>query len=49
MPGWPVRFGGRTPEVKPAPLLGQHTNEVLRDWLGLGADEIEQLGKDGVV
>ena len=49
MPGWPVRFGGRTPEVKPAPLLGQHTNEVLRDWLGLDADEIEQLGKDGVV
>ena len=49
MPGWPMRFGGRTPEVKPAPLLGQHTNEVLRDWLGLDADEIEQLGKDGVV
>ena len=49
MPGWPVRFGGRTPEVRPAPLLGQHTNEVLRDWLGLDADEIEQLGKDGVV
>ena len=49
MPGWPVRFGGRTPEVKPAPLLGQHTKEVLRDWLGLDADEIEQLGKDGVV
>src|SRR6478672_6509527 len=47
MPGWPVRFGGRTPEVRPAPLLGQHTKEVLRDWLGLGADEIEQLGKDG--
>ena len=49
MPGWPVRFSGRTPEVRPAPLLGQHTKEVLRDWLGLGADEIEQLGKDGVV
>jgi crotonobetainyl-CoA:carnitine CoA-transferase CaiB-like acyl-CoA transferase len=49
MPGWPVRFGGRTPEVKPAPLLGQHTKEVLGDWLGLGADEIKQLSKDGVV
>ena len=23
MQGWPVRFGGRTPQVKPAPLLGQ--------------------------
>jgi formyl-CoA transferase len=49
MPGWPVRFGGRTPEVKPAPLLGQHTNEVLDDWLGLDAGEIEQLDKDGVI
>jgi formyl-CoA transferase len=49
LPGWPVRLGGRTPEVRPAPLLGQHTNEVLHDWLGLDADEIEQLGKDGVV
>src|SRR5262249_13201030 len=35
MPGWPVRFGGRTPEVKPSPLLGQHTNEVLGEWLSL--------------
>ena len=49
MPGWPVRFGGRTPEVKPAPLLGQHTNEVLGEWLGLDADQIEQLGKDNII
>jgi len=48
MPGWPVRFGGRTPEVKPAPQLGQHTNEVLGEWLGLDADQIDQLDKDGV-
>jgi crotonobetainyl-CoA:carnitine CoA-transferase CaiB-like acyl-CoA transferase len=43
MPGWPVRFGGRTPEVRPAPLLGQHTNEVLRNWLGLDADDRRSL------
>jgi formyl-CoA transferase len=49
MPGWPVRFSGRTPELKPAPLLGQHTDEILREWLGLNADQIDQLGKDGVV
>jgi formyl-CoA transferase len=49
MPGWPVRFGGRTPEVKPAPLLGQHTNEVLGEWLGLHGAEVDQLGKDGVI
>jgi formyl-CoA transferase len=49
MPGWPVRFSGRTPEVKPAPLLGQHTNEVLGEWLSLDADQIDQLDKDGVI
>jgi crotonobetainyl-CoA:carnitine CoA-transferase CaiB-like acyl-CoA transferase len=49
MPGWPVRFGGRTPEIKPAPLLGQHTAEVLQEWLGLDADGIHQLGKDGII
>jgi formyl-CoA transferase len=49
MPGWPVRFGGHTPKVEPAPLLGQHTHEVLGEWLGLDADQIEQLGKDKII
>ena len=49
MPGWPVRFSGQTPKIETAPLLGQHTNEVLGEWLGLGAGEIEQLGKDKVI
>jgi len=49
MPGWPVRFGGRTPDVKPSPLLGQHTTEVLSEWLGLHADQIDQLGKDKII
>jgi formyl-CoA transferase len=49
MPGWPVRFGGRTPQLKPAPLLGQHTNDVLGEWLGLDADAIAQLGKERVI
>ena len=49
MPGWPVRFSGKTPKVEPSPLLGQHTNEVLGEWLGLKADQIEQLGKDKII
>jgi len=49
MPGWPVRFGGRTPELKPAPLLGQHTTEVLGEWLGLQGAEVDQLGRDGAI
>jgi crotonobetainyl-CoA:carnitine CoA-transferase CaiB-like acyl-CoA transferase len=32
-----------------APLLGQHTDEVLRDQLGLGAAEIDALRRDGAI
>ena len=31
-----------------APLLGEHTEEVLRDLLGIGADEFSGLVADGV-
>jgi benzylsuccinate CoA-transferase BbsF subunit len=33
----------------PAPLLGQHTNEVLRDVLGYTAEDIEQLREQQVL
>jgi formyl-CoA transferase len=49
MPGWPVRFGGRTPGLKPAPLLGQHTSEVLGEWLGLAESEVDSLNREGVI
>jgi formyl-CoA transferase len=49
MPGWPVRFGGSTPKIEPAPLLGQHTHEVLGEWLGLDESQIEDLGKNSIV
>src|SRR5262249_38265156 len=35
MPTWPVRFDGVPAKVEAAPLLGEHTAEVLHDWLGL--------------
>jgi succinate--hydroxymethylglutarate CoA-transferase len=31
------------------PLLGEHSAEVLRDWLGLPADSIEQLRTQGII
>ena len=49
MSGWPVRFGGRTPEVKAAPLLGQHGDQVLAEWLGLDKAMIADLRKNEVV
>ena len=33
----------------PAPLLGQHTEQVLRERLGLGEDEIARLRRTGVI
>jgi len=50
MPGSPLEFGAfeRVP-VRPAPALGEHTDEVLSDLLGLTDAEIGRLHDDGVV
>jgi crotonobetainyl-CoA:carnitine CoA-transferase CaiB-like acyl-CoA transferase len=34
--------------VRPAPLFGQHTREVLRDTLGLSDGELQALEDEGV-
>ena len=49
MPAWPVRFAGTPPPLRPAPLLGEHTADVLRGWLGLDADAVGALRGGGVV
>ena len=49
MPAWPVRFSGSPPPVKPAPLLGENTGDVLSHWLGLADDEVGELRNTGVV
>ena len=49
MPTWPVRFDGVPTAVKPAPLLGEHTAEVLADWLGLDGAAVAGLHRDGIV
>jgi crotonobetainyl-CoA:carnitine CoA-transferase CaiB-like acyl-CoA transferase len=49
MPAWPVRFDGTPPKVKPSPLLGQHSAEVLSSWLGLGAADVDALKQEGIV
>jgi crotonobetainyl-CoA:carnitine CoA-transferase CaiB-like acyl-CoA transferase len=49
MPTWPVRFDGAPPPIKPAPLLGEHTTEVLGEWLGLDAASVAGLHKDGII
>jgi crotonobetainyl-CoA:carnitine CoA-transferase CaiB-like acyl-CoA transferase len=50
-PGLPMRPVQGAPQwfSRPAPLLGQHTAEVLRERLGLTADEIAALESDAVI
>jgi len=49
MPTWPVRHNGAPTVVKPSPLLGEHTSQVLQSWLGLNEREIDGLAQDKVV
>ena len=50
VPGNPVHLSGSepAPDRRP-PWLGEHTDSVLRDVLGLSASEIESLRSDGVI
>jgi crotonobetainyl-CoA:carnitine CoA-transferase CaiB-like acyl-CoA transferase len=49
MPSWPVRFDGMPPKVKPSPQLGQHVDDVLVSWLGMGTKELAALREEGIV
>ena len=46
----PVRFSA-TPVTyeRPPPLLGEHSDEVLRDWLGYSAQQIARLREAGSI
>src|SRR5439155_17995462 len=49
MPAWPVRFDGSPPKVKPSPLLGQHSADVLSNWLGMSTQEIDALRQESII
>jgi crotonobetainyl-CoA:carnitine CoA-transferase CaiB-like acyl-CoA transferase len=48
--GIPVKFSETPGEIRrPAPLLGEHAEEILREFAGYGGEEIRRLQKEGVV
>lgn len=50
MPGNPVKLSGHTQQrYEPPPLLGQHTNQVLTEMLGLHANQLNELRQAGIV
>ncbi len=49
MPAWPVRVDGKPTRVKSSPVLGEHTDQVLSEWLGLNSAAIQALKTDGAV
>ena len=50
MPGNPIKFDGMGKTISnPAPLLGEHTDAVLRDLLHLDSARIAALRQQGVI
>ena len=49
MPGWPVRVDGKPPAIRSSPVLGEHTDAVLNEWLGLNAQAVAALRAEGAL
>jgi crotonobetainyl-CoA:carnitine CoA-transferase CaiB-like acyl-CoA transferase len=48
--GVPYHFSATPARVhRRAPLLGEHTEEVFREWIGMSAEELEELAAEAVV
>ncbi len=49
MIGCPIQWGDSPVEISAAPLLGQHTEEILAQFLGYDAKQVKQLRTEGVI
>ena len=49
MIGCPIKLSRSPVEVKRAPLYSEHTDEILRDVVGLDSEEIPSLRDEGVI
>ncbi len=49
MPGWPVLVDGKASTLKPSPIIGEHTNKILQEWLGLSEEDVDELQSKGAL
>jgi crotonobetainyl-CoA:carnitine CoA-transferase CaiB-like acyl-CoA transferase len=50
MQGFSVHFGDSPMRLRhPPPMLGEHTNEVLQEWLSATPERIAQLRASGAI
>jgi formyl-CoA transferase len=49
LPTWPGRFDGKPPLTSRAPLLGEHTADVLSSWLDMSDEDIASLQAEKIV
>jgi crotonobetainyl-CoA:carnitine CoA-transferase CaiB-like acyl-CoA transferase len=47
MPAWPVRVDGKATRLKASPMLGEHTEQIVDEWLGLNDSAVAALKKEG--
>ena len=47
--GNPIKMSDSISEVTRSPLLGEHTDEILKDVLGFKSDEIEEIKNSGAL
>jgi formyl-CoA transferase len=47
--GNPIKLSDSPTEVIPSPLLGEHTDEILKSIVGWSAAEIEAARKEGAI
>ena len=47
--GNPIKMSDSVTEVQRSPLLGEHTNEILRDVLGYSAKEMDEIKSSGAI
>jgi len=47
--GNPIKLSDSPCEVQRSPLLGEHTEEILRDVLGYSASEVTEIKSSGAI